>query len=121
MTRTMTDGMLGKPQDPVRSGWASSSSFGCLAFVRRRAPFSHSMLAQLPLQSHGKATPVQISSRLTFEDGHQILVSVQKPLGIILEQEDELKIRIAGVDPTGSAAAAGLRQGDVLVAVQMPT
>ena len=65
-------------------------------------------------------TSLQISSGLTFEDGNQILVSVQKPLGVILEQdanEDSL-IRIADVDPAGSGAAAGLRTGDVLIAVQ---
>ena len=69
-----------------------------------------------------------ISSGLTFEDGNQILVSVQKPLGIILEQDttDDNEssssafsfIRIADMDPAGSGAAAGLRVGDVLVAVQ---
>ena len=60
-----------------------------------------------------------ISSGLTFEDGNQILVSIQKPLGIILEQDaEESFIRIADVDPTGSAASAGLRVGDILVAVQ---
>lgn len=63
----------------------------------------------------------KISSGLTFEDGDgdQILVSVQKPLGIILEQdESDSVIRIADMDPTGSGAAAGLRIGDILLAVQ---
>lgn len=69
-----------------------------------------------------------ISSGLTFEDGNQILVSIQKPLGVILEQDDynsndgssssSSLIRIADVDPSGSAAASGLQIGDVLVAVQ---
>ena len=63
-----------------------------------------------------------ISSGLTFEDGNQILVSVQKPLGIILEQDTSSSngalISIADLDPLGAGAAAGLRIGDVLVAVQ---
>jgi predicted metalloprotease with PDZ domain len=64
-------------------------------------------------------SPLHISSGLTFEDGNQILVSVQKPLGLILEQDEtDNVIRIADVDPTGSAASAGLRVGDLLVAVQ---
>lgn len=69
------------------------------------------------------SSSLRISSGLTFEDGNQILVSVQKPLGIILEQDDDddddsSLIRIADVDPAGSGAAAGLQMGDVLVAVQ---
>lgn len=65
-----------------------------------------------------------ISSGLTFDDGEQILVSVQKPLGLVLEQDDDTDcaatttIRIVGLDPTGNGATAGLRTGDVLVAVQ---
>jgi hypothetical protein len=61
----------------------------------------------------------KISSGLTFENGDQILVSVQKPMGIVLEQDsEESVIRIAEVDPNGSGAASGLKVGDVLLAVQ---
>ena len=52
-------------------------------------------------------------------DGEQILVSVQKPIGIMLEQEKSAgPIFVAEVDPTGSAANAGVKQGDILLAVQ---
>eukprot|EP00977_Amphora_coffeiformis_P020649 scaffold8374_cov175-Amphora_coffeaeformis.AAC.88 len=70
-------------------------------------------------QRRNTSTRRWISSGLTFEDGNQILVSVQKPLGIILEQDtEESFIRIADVDPAGSGALAGLRVNDILVAVQ---
>ena len=62
-----------------------------------------------------------ISSGFSFEDGEQILVSVQKPLGIVLEQDEaseDGKIVVVDLDPSGSAASAGVRVGDVLVAVQ---
>ena len=58
-----------------------------------------------------------ISSGFSFEDGEQVLVSVQKPLGLVLEQ-DEGPIIVAGVDPSGSAGQAGVKPGDVLLAVQ---
>lgn len=64
-----------------------------------------------------------IGTGFSFEDGEQILVSVQKPFGIVLEQsgaenEDDGKIVVTQVDPNGSAGKAGVREGDVLVAVQ---
>ena len=64
-----------------------------------------------------------IGTGFSFEDGEQILVSVQKPFGIVLEQsgqenEDDGKIVVTQVDPKGSAGKAGVREGDVLVAVQ---
>jgi len=66
-----------------------------------------------------RSTKRWISSGLTFEDNNQILVSVQKSLGIILEQDTKAScIRIADIDPTGSGAMAGLRVNDILVAVQ---
>eukprot|EP00537_Pseudo-nitzschia_pungens_P002816 CAMPEP_0172366838 /NCGR_PEP_ID=MMETSP1060-20121228/17517_1 /TAXON_ID=37318 /ORGANISM="Pseudo-nitzschia pungens, Strain cf. cingulata" /LENGTH=116 /DNA_ID=CAMNT_0013090853 /DNA_START=198 /DNA_END=548 /DNA_ORIENTATION=+ len=83
-----------------------------------------------------------IGTGFSFEDGEQILVSVQKPFGIVLEQgggsdsdsggdsggdsdSDESatalngdEIVVTDVDPNGSAGRAGVRTGDVLVAVQ---
>lgn len=83
-----------------------------------------------PLQRFGKAVPRRRHSSLSmigtgfsFDDGQQLLVSVQKPLGLILEQDDDddttnNMIVVADLDPTGSAARAGVQVGDVLVAVQ---
>ena len=63
-----------------------------------------------------------IGTGFSFEDGQQILVSIQKPFGIILEQgseeDDDGRIFVTEVDPNGSAGKAGVRTGDVLVAVQ---
>ena len=58
-----------------------------------------------------------ISSGFSFDDGEQVLVSVQKPLGIILEQEENGPIIAASVDSTGNAGRAGVQAGDVLMAV----
>jgi len=68
-----------------------------------------------------------IGTGFSFEDGEQVLVSVQKPFGIVLEQgsddendntENDNRIIVTEVDPDGSAGKAGVREGDVLVAVQ---
>eukprot|EP00536_Pseudo-nitzschia_multiseries_P000400 jgi/Psemu1/300027/fgenesh1_kg.5_\ len=85
-----------------------------------------------------------IGTGFSFEDGEQILVSVQKPFGIVLEQGGGTRTRtttntdddgeeessnidttdscdgivVTEVDPNGSAGRAGVRTGDVLVAVQ---
>ena len=63
-----------------------------------------------------------ISSGFSFDDGEQLLVSLQKPFGVVLEQNGEggdSSIRVASVDPSaGSAGNAGVQVGDVLVAVQ---
>ena len=66
-----------------------------------------------------------IGTGFSFEDGEQILVSVQKPFGIVLEQgsgndedENDGQIVVTEVDPDGSAGKAGVREGDALVAVQ---
>jgi hypothetical protein len=69
-----------------------------------------------------------VGTGFSFEDGEQLLVSVQKPLGIVLEQQqqqqndddddDGIIVRVIDVDPSGSAHRAGVRIGDVLVAVQ---
>jgi len=61
-----------------------------------------------------------ISSGFTFtdDDDDQILVSLQKPLGIVLEQDTEGPIVVANVDEGGSADRAGVMMGDILLAVQ---
>ena len=59
-----------------------------------------------------------IGTGFSFNDGNQVLVSVQKPLGLILEQDEETRVSVADMDTTGSAARAGVQVGDVLVAIQ---
>lgn len=60
-----------------------------------------------------------ISSGFSFNDGEQILISVQKPLGIVLEQDPETGIIIVSDITSDSAAGkAGLKVGDILMAVQ---
>ena len=59
-----------------------------------------------------------VSGGFSFSDGEQVLVSVQKPLGLVLEQDENGPILVTEVDPTGSAGRAGVQAGDVLVAVQ---
>lgn len=70
--------------------------------------------------TNARKSPLFIGTGFSFDDGNQVLVSVQKPLGIILEQgdDDESSIVVADVDVSGSAARAGIQVGDVLVAVQ---
>ena len=64
---------------------------------------------------------LQLSSGLTFEDGEQILISVQKPLGLLLEERGAGDtgggVVVAAVGDEGSAAAAGVLEGDWLLAV----
>ena len=73
------------------------------------------------------STCLMIGTGFSFDDGEQVLVSVQKPLGIVLEQDenecngsDETLpgVVVAEIDPSGSAAQAGVQVGDVLMAVQ---
>ena len=64
---------------------------------------------------------MQLSSGLTFEDddGRQLLISAQKPLGMMLEEcMDGNGCAVAALHQAGSAAKAGVREGDVLLAVQ---
>lgn len=62
---------------------------------------------------------LMISSGFSFSDGEQILVSAQKPLGMVLEQDPETGvIVVTSLDPTGSASQGGVQIGDVLMAVQ---
>lgn len=77
-----------------------------------------SSFAGLP-SNRQDATKVFIGTGFSFDDGEQVLVSVQKPLGILLEQDDEeAPVMVAEVDPSGSAGRAGVQAGDILVAVQ---
>mmetsp|Transcript_17862 Transcript_17862/g.28892 ORF Transcript_17862/g.28892 Transcript_17862/m.28892 type:complete len:143 (+) Transcript_17862:2-430(+) len=59
-----------------------------------------------------------VSSGFSFSDGEKILVSLQKPLGILLEQDIQGPIVVAEVNQGGSADDAGVNVGDVLLAVQ---
>lgn len=71
-----------------------------------------------------------ISSGFSFGDGEQILVSVQKPLGLLLEQDEDIidcegdnnnndaVVYVAEILPDSSALRAGVQIGDVIVAVQ---
>ena len=63
---------------------------------------------------------LRIGTGFSFDDGEQVLVSVQKPLGILLEQDEEegSPVVVADLDSAGSAAKAGVQQGDILLAVQ---
>ena len=88
-------------------------------------------------------TQLQISSGLTFDDGDQLLVSAQKPLGILLEERERgssngddydnddhtddddddddpsyMGCIVSELVPGGAAERAGVREGDLLVAVQ---
>ena len=69
---------------------------------------------------------MQLSSGLTFDDGEQRLISVQRPLGLVLEEREEVPLSGGGEDggvvvaevlEEGSAARMGVRPGDVLLAV----
>lgn len=68
---------------------------------------------------------LNISTGLTFDDGDQLLISAQKPLGLILEEREDNPTAtsqngcfVAEVVPDGEADRAGVRVGDILVAVQ---
>ena len=65
-------------------------------------------------------TLLQISTGLTFDDGDQLLVSAQKPLGMVLEELDEEKggCIVVSVEEGSAADKAGVKEGDLLVAVQ---
>ena len=60
---------------------------------------------------------MMISSGFSFADGEQILVSLQKPLGVLLEQETG-PIIVTEVNQGGSADGAGVKVGDILLSVQ---
>ncbi len=92
--------------------------------ISRAASFHHRTSSiQNKIESSRRISHNMIGTGFSFEDGEQILVSVQKPFGIVLEQGneenvDDARIIVTDVDPDGSAGKAGVRKGDVLVAVQ---
>ena len=60
-----------------------------------------------------------VSSGFSFSDGQQVVVSAQRPLGIVLEQEETPgDILVTSLDSHGSAADAGVKEGDILLAIQ---
>jgi S1-C subfamily serine protease len=63
-------------------------------------------------------TACRISSGFSFQGDNQILISAQKPLGLILEEQEDASISVVEMDETGSAAKAGVKIGDVLLSVQ---
>lgn len=80
--------------------------------------FFFSSSPQPPASSFSNVV-LYISSGLSFDDGYQILVSAQKPLGMVLEEsENGVGCVVAEIDVTGSAYQGGVRVGDWLVAVQ---
>jgi membrane-associated protease RseP (regulator of RpoE activity) len=66
------------------------------------------------------STRLDISSGLTFDNGDQLLVSAQKPLGLVLEERstEEGGCIVVQVAPGSVAEKSGIRKGDMLVAVQ---
>lgn len=70
------------------------------------------------VKSYRYQTQLQISTGLTFDDGDQLLVSAQKPLGMVLEERDEKGCVVVSVEEEGAAFKAGVKEGDLLVAVQ---
>ncbi len=69
---------------------------------------------------HRHQTQLQISTGLTFDDGDQLLVSAQKPLGMVLEEREneEKGCVVASLVQDGAAYRAGVKVGDLLVAIQ---
>merc|ERR1712194_259978 len=59
-----------------------------------------------------------VSSGFSYSDGEQLLVSLQKPLGIVLEQDTPGPIVVVDMTRGGAAEGAGVHVGDVLLAVQ---
>jgi len=61
----------------------------------------------------------QLSSGLSFEDGQQRLVSIQRPLGLVLEEvPGEFRgVTIVDVQPGSNSDRAGVQTGDLLVAI----
>ena len=61
---------------------------------------------------------LMIGTSFTFNDGEQILVSAQKPLGLLLEETLEGRVFVAEVVPNSSASRSGVQVGDIILAVQ---
>ena len=102
---------------------ASHLGFFSSAGSRSGAPQMHLQdrnTEALRSPSRRAAPPRCISSGFTFEGDSQRLVSIQKPLGLLLEELDELEpcgVVVAGVAPDSNADRAGVLAGDRLVAV----
>ena len=81
--------------------------------------FLSSRQRQLLLQP--KPTILFIGTGLTFDDGDQILVSAQKPLGIVLEEKENGGegggVIVSELDPASACSRAGVEATDWLVAV----
>ena len=83
-------------------------------------PSAAALLVLLPPHRTRHCPPLlQLSSGLTFEDSDGLLVSVQKPLGAVLEEGSApgTPCVVAVLESTGNAAQAGVREGDRLLAV----
>lgn len=80
------------------------------------------ILHQDSSSSASSSSPLSmISSGLTFDDGDQLLVSTQKPLGLVLEEIDKDVPNgciVTEVVEGSNADKAGCKPGDILVAVQ---
>ena len=112
---------------PPRSPCANHGSFHPLD--NKNSKGCHNSVVPL---ARGGTTARHIGTGFSFGDGEQVLVSLQKLLGIVLEQDSTddgtttatttgataPPIMVAAMDPSGNAAQAGVQVGDVLVAVQ---
>ena len=70
-----------------------------------------------PRAARAASPRMQLSSGFTFDDGEQVLISAQRPLGLTLEEGDAGGCAVAELADDGSAARAGARVGDLLLAV----
>mmetsp|Transcript_55487 Transcript_55487/g.166392 ORF Transcript_55487/g.166392 Transcript_55487/m.166392 type:complete len:156 (-) Transcript_55487:309-776(-) len=96
---------------------------GAFLSTPKQKAFAFTGLQQSALKTGGnRRTVLSIGTGLTFDDGDQILVSAQKPLGIILEEREEGGVDsgclVAEVGDDSAVARAGVQVGDWLVAVQ---
>lgn len=114
---------------PAVSSFPQSFSHRPPVVGRARRDSVLSIMMLVPSTTTTTTQRWMISTGFSFDDGEQILVSVKKPLGIVLEQQYSTgnndyggdgasKVYVANVDPTASAGRAGILQGDVLLAVQ---
>lgn len=90
--------------------------------VRRVPPTSAQFLLRTREINRGGGTVClpMVGTGFSFEDGSrgQFLVSLQKPLGVVLEETGDGGCTVISLDPEGNAAAAGIRTGDMVLAVQ---
>uniref|UniRef100_A0A7S2EQV1 PDZ domain-containing protein n=1 Tax=Trieres chinensis TaxID=1514140 RepID=A0A7S2EQV1_TRICV len=94
-----------------------SSKFTHRGRIRADAAFS---VPRAPFPTMPPSSALRVGTGLTFDDGDQILVSAQKPLGILLEETVDGMgcVVIELSDPESPVSRAGVRPGDRLVAVQ---